>query len=56
MTTFSMACYLQLSTSFAETINFLRHQVASAQIIVNIYVQLDTLYAGLADVHHEGRA
>jgi len=24
--------------------------------IVNIYVQLVTLYAGLADVHHEVRA
>jgi len=24
-----MAYYLQLSTSFAETINFLRHKVAS---------------------------
>jgi len=26
-----MACHLQLSTSFAETINFLRHKVASVQ-------------------------
>jgi len=33
ITTFPMACYLQLSTSFAETINFLRHKVASVQIV-----------------------
>jgi len=28
-----MACQLQLCTSFAETVNFLRHKVASVQII-----------------------
>jgi len=33
ITAFSMACHLQLSTSFAETINFLRHEVAFVQII-----------------------
>jgi len=33
ITAFSMACHLQLSTSFAETINFLHHKVISVQII-----------------------
>jgi len=36
ITAFLMACHLQqlLSTSFAETINFLRNTVASVQIIL----------------------
>jgi len=33
ITAFSMACRLQLSTSFAETINFLHYKVAALQII-----------------------